>query len=312
MQNEKDLFDMIKDAYPQHPSNDFILSTENSLRQKARKVNRKWMIKKVSAISAGFSLFSFAISWLFFFNGTESITGAFHSVENQSSLAIEEKDPLVYIYHTHNSESFMPELGVTNPNEAVSDSENVTLVGKELSKKLIEKNINAIHDDTDITGILLERNLSFTDSYSISREKLQATLKEYKNIKMIFDIHRGSEKRTDTTKNIDGKDYARILFVVSMTSDNYEENKDFAFQLNEKLQQLYPGLSRGVLEKGVNPQNTYNQDLHNDSVLLEIGGAENSVEEVYRTTDAFAEVIKEIIEEKKNNSSWMGLFTAPS
>lgn len=300
MQNEKDLFDIIKDTYPQHPSDDFFLSAENQLRQKARKMNRKWMIKKVCAITSGFLLFTFTISWLFFFNGTEMITRAFQSAEIQSSFVMEEKDPQVYIYHTHNSESFMPELCVTNPNEAASDSKNVTLVGKELSKKLNEKNISTIHDDSDITGILLERKLPFTDSYSISREKLQATLTEYKNIKMIFDIHRSSEKRKDTTKNIDGKDYARILFVVSKTSDNYEENKEFAHKLHEKLQQLYPGFSRGVLEKGVNPKNTYNQDLHNDSVLLEIGGVENSFEEVTRTTDAFAEIIKEIIQDQKS------------
>lgn len=298
MQNEKDLFDMIKDTYPEHPSNDFILSTENSLRQKVRKMNRNWMIKKVSAISSGFLLFSFAISWLFFFNGTEIITGAFHNVGNPSFLGMEEKDPLVYIYHTHNSEAFMPEFGVTN-DETVSDSKNVTLVGKELSQKLNEQNINTIHDDTDITGILLERNLNFTDAYSISREKLQATLTEYKNLKMIFDIHRGSEKRVDTTKNIEGKDFARILFVVSKTTANYEKNKEFAHKLDEKLQQLYPGLSRGVSEKGVNPKNTYNQDLHNESVLLEIGGVENTFEEVDRTTNALADVIQEIIQDKK-------------
>lgn len=300
MQNDKELFDMIKDTYPQHPRNEFISSTENNLRQKARSMNKKLMLKKVSTISSGFLLFSFAISWFFFFNGKEEITGVFNSVENQSYLVMEEKDPLVYIYHTHNLESFMPELGVSNSDEAISDSKNVTLVGKELSKKLNENNISTIHDETDINGILLERNLSFFDSYTVSREKLQATLTEYKNIQMIFDIHRGSEKRTDTTKNIEGKDYARMLFVVSKTSDNYEENNKFAHKLHEKLEKLYPGLSRGVIEKGVNPKNTYNQDLHNDSVLLEIGGVENSFEEISRTTDAFAEIIKEIIQDKKS------------
>ncbi|WP_075807184.1 stage II sporulation protein P [Lysinibacillus sp. FJAT-14222] len=29
------------------------------------------------------------------------------------------------------------------------------------------------------------------------------------------------------------------------------------------------------------PQNTYNQDLHDNSVLLEIGGIENTLEEMY-------------------------------
>ncbi|WP_396954450.1 stage II sporulation protein P [Niallia sp.] len=32
--------------------------------------------------------------------------------------------------------------------------------------------------------------------------------------------------------DIDGKDYAKILIVVSKTNDDYEENKEFALQLN--------------------------------------------------------------------------------
>jgi len=59
----------------------------------------------------------------------------------------------------------------------------------------------------------------------------------------------------------------------------------------------YPCLSRGVFEQGLQPKNTYNQDLHNNSVLLNIGGVENTFEEAYRTTGALAEAIKEILEE---------------
>ena len=36
MLNEKELFQMMKEMYPQHPSKDFIASTENKLRQKAK------------------------------------------------------------------------------------------------------------------------------------------------------------------------------------------------------------------------------------------------------------------------------------
>ena len=299
MQNEKDLFDMIKETYPQNPSKDFIVSTENKLRQKARSMNRKWMVKRVSAISSGALLFVFAFSWLFFFSGKEVITEVLNNVGDQPlTSTVEEQDPLVFIYHSHNNESFMPELNVTDPNKAFSDSKNITLVGKELSEKLEEHSINTILDDTDITKVLKERNLSFGKSYVVSREKLKETLNANDSIKMVFDIHRDSQKRTATTISIDGKDYARIAFVVSKTTNNHNQNREFAIQLHEKLEKLYPGLSRGVFEKGENPQNTYNQDLQNNSVILEIGGVENTLEETYRTTAVFAEVIKEVIEKE--------------
>ena len=100
-----------------------------------------------------------------------------------------------------------------------------------------------------------------------------------------------------TTITIDGSEYARIVLVVSKTSNNYEVNKAFAYRIHEKLEQRYPGLSRGVSEKGENPQNTYNQDVLDHSVLLNIGGVENTLEESFRTTDALAKVLKEMIQE---------------
>ncbi|MEK4231326.1 stage II sporulation protein P [Solibacillus sp. FSL H8-0538] len=299
MQNEKDLFNRIKETYPQHPSEDFIASTETKLRQKARSMNKKRMVNRISAVSSGALLFTLAFSWFFFFSGKEVMTNVLTNSHGDQSVssAADEKAPLVLIYHSHNQESYIPELNIKNPREAFSETKNVTLVGKAFSKALKENKINAIHDDTDILGILTERNLSFADSYTVSREIVQESLTEHKSIKMIFDIHRDSQKRTDSTIKIGGVDYAKILFVVSKTTDNYEANRAFAIGLHKKLEKLYPGLSRGVIGKGENPRNTYNHDLQENSVLLEIGGIENTLEESYRTTDALAEAIKEMIQE---------------
>lgn len=290
MQDEKDILKMIKDIYPQSPNRDFIVSTENKLRQKAKSMSRKWRIRRYSIITSGVLLFAFAFSWLFFLSGKEVITNELNNLGKESfSTVVIEDEPLVFIYHTHNREAY---------NEAFSETENVTLVGQELSKALMENNINTIHDDTDISGILNEQNLSFTNAYSVSREKLREILNKHKSIQMVFDIHRDAQPRTATTINIDGEDYARIAFVVSKTSDNYEENRDFAIRLHEKLEELYPGLSKGVIEKGEKPQNTYNQDLKDNSVLLNIGGVENTLEETFKATNLFAEVIISEIKEE--------------
>lgn len=299
MQNERDILNLIKETYPQSPSKDFVVSTEIKLRQKARSMNRKWKVKRFSFISSGVLLFTFAFSWLFIFSGKEAITNILNNWEEEtlSTAVYEKNEPVVYIYHTHNNESYIPELNATEPVGPYSDTKNITLVGKELSIALRENNINTLYDNTDITGILKERDLSFVDSYSVYREKLQETLNEHKRIKMVLDIHRDAAQRTVSTINIDGIDYARIVFVVSKTSFNYEKNRNFAVSLHEKLEELYPGLSRGVVVKGEKPHNTYNQDLKDNSVLLEIGGVENTLEESYRTANALAKVIKEIIVE---------------
>ena len=294
MQNDKELFNMIKKAYPQNPSKEFIAKTENKLRRKARSMKSRRTVGKASAIYSGVLLFTLAFSWLFLFSGKEVITNILsnHGEESLSSAA-DKNNPLVFIYQSHNQEAY----NVKSSNEAYHETDNVTMVGKQLSKALEGKNIFAIHDDTDIFAVLEERNLTFFDSYNVSREKLQETLKKHQSIEMVLDIHRDSQERKFTTVNINGKDYAKIGLVVSKSSGHYEENRDFANNLHQKLEKLYPGISRGVIVKGENPRNTYNQEIQKQSVLLDIGGIENTIEEAFRATDALAEAIKEIVQE---------------
>lgn len=301
MQNEKDLFDMLKEMYPQHPRKEFVSATENTLRQRARSMGKKRILAKFSVITSSVLVCAFIFSWLISLNGSGTVTEVAQSDGGASlSYAMDEKEPVVYIYHSHNTESFIPELPAQKNNQMYSnDTKNVTLVGKELSRALKEMQVNSIHDETDVAGILKQKGLHFPDSYKVSRENLQKVLAENDSIRMIFDIHRDSNKRRDSTIEIKGKEYARIKFVVSKTSGNYETNKKFATQLHEQLEEQYPGLSIGVIEKEGNPPNTYNQDLHDNSVLLEVGGIENTLEETYRTMDAFAEVLKVIIENSK-------------
>ncbi|AWE07349.1 stage II sporulation protein P [Lysinibacillus sp. 2017] len=300
MLNEKELFQMMKETYPQHPSKDFIASTEKKLRQKARGMKRTSSVKRLSAVTSSILLFAIVLSYMLFFIEDKSITTMFsHAGNGSSATAIDDKNPVVFIYHTHNHESYLPEHNITQFGEPFSPTKNVTLVGKALSEALKENNINSVYSETDIFEMLQEQNLTFNDAYTISREVVQDAVNKYNSIKMVFDIHRDSEKRTTTTIKIDGINYARIGFVVSKTSDNYEKNKAFANRIHEKLEQLYPGLSKGVSEKGVNPRNTYNQDVYDQAALLNIGGVENTLEESYRTTNALAKAIKEIIQELK-------------
>ena len=294
MQNDKELFNMIKKAYPQNPSKEFIAKTENKLRRKARSMKSRRTVGKASAIYSGVLLFTLAFSWLFLFSGKEVIKNILsnHGEESLSSAA-DKNIPLVFIYQSHNQEAY----NVKSSNEAYHETDNVTMVGKQLSKALEGKNIFAIHDDTDIFAVLEERNLTFNDSYNVSREKLQEILKKHTSIEMVLDIHRDSQERKFTTVNINGKDYAKIGLVVSKSSGHYEENREFANNLHQKLEKLYPGISRGVIVKGENPRNTYNQEIQKQSVLLDIGGIENTMEEAFRATDALAEAIKEIVQE---------------
>ncbi|QDP41570.1 stage II sporulation protein P [Radiobacillus deserti] len=302
MSNDKDLFDLIKDTYPQHPSHDFISSTEYKLKQKARSMKRRRMVKKLTLFSGGFFLCTVAVSWLFIFGGKELVTEVLNALGEESlSTSFDNKEPLIYIYHSHNTESFLPELNVENPSKAQHDKKNITLVGQRLKQALKDKNIKSIHNTTDVNKLLDERGWSFYRSYEISREKLKDDLDKNKSIKMVLDIHRDVTKKDVTTIKLEGVSYAKVLFVVSGSTSNFEENKDFATKLHNKLQEKYPGISRGVIEKQGKSQSTYNQDLLDNSVILIIGGVENTLKEENRTADVLAEIIKEVLDSNGNS-----------
>ncbi|OIK09288.1 hypothetical protein BIV60_24430 [Bacillus sp. MUM 116] len=304
MQTEKELFDLIKETYPMNPRHDFVSATDTKLRQSAKNLSKKRKIKRASIASFGAALCALVISWIFFFNGSNMLKTTFFSIENNASPLVKEQKPVIFIYQTHSWESFIPEINITDPVEAVDSSTNIILVGKRLSKALNENGVNTIQDQSDILGILKERGLTADNAYVVSKDFVKSVLGKHKSIKMAFDIHRDSSRRKVTTIKIHGKEYARIVFVISSSNNHYKENLHFAKLIHEKLEKMYPGLSRGVLSKSNedNLQNTYNQDLLGKSALIEIGGVDNTLDEEYRSADALAKVMKEILTEEQLNN----------
>lgn len=203
----------------------------------------------------------------------------------------------VLIYHSHSWESFSPLLkGVTKPSEAVSSNEkvNVVAVGRKLSDELNKKGIGTEHVTTNMTAHLHERNLTYSDSYTLSRDIVKKAMANNDDLNYLIDIHRDAAEKKDTTKEINGKQYAKIYFIVGKEHKNYEKNLKVAVELNEKLEKKYPGISRGVFKKGKKDGNgIYNQDLSERALLIEFGGVENELQELYNTVDAFAEVFAE-------------------
>lgn len=208
----------------------------------------------------------------------------------------ETKENVVFIYNTHNRESFLPHLpGISDPDSAHHDEVNITMVSKRLQQALAEKGIGAIVDETDIIGeVLVEKGWEYWQSYHASREVVSAALTEHKELQFTFDLHRDSIARELTTKNINGEDYARVMFVIGVDNPDSQKNTQLAKTLHEALEAKYPGLSRGVVPQGGAGNNgVYNQDLSENALLLEIGGIGNTLEEAYRTAEAIAEVFSD-------------------
>ncbi|GIO22071.1 stage II sporulation protein P [Oceanobacillus sp. J11TS1] len=200
---------------------------------------------------------------------------------------------VVFIYNTHNRESFLPHLpNESDPNAAMHGEINITKVSDRLSEALERKGIGTQVDNTDFGQLLNEREMEYHQSYEVSRDVVAEAVAGNKEIQYMFDLHRDALRRDKTTKTIEGEDYAQILFVIGTGHPNYEQNLKVATELHGLIEEAYPGMSRGVFQKDGSGGNNgvYNQDLADSALLIEFGGVDNTMEELYRSADALAEV----------------------
>ena len=197
---------------------------------------------------------------------------------------------VVFIYHSHNRESWKPELGGKN---AESKTKNITLVGKRLASQLEKRGVGALSSSDDYPTKV--KDYRWELSYNYSLETVKEAMAGHRDLAFFFDIHRDSQSRSYTTATIGGKDYAQVYFIVGHRNPNWRKNEAFATELHEAMEKKLPGISRGVWGKtAANGNGEYNQHVSPESVVVEIGGVDNTLQECYRTADALADVIAEL------------------
>ncbi len=209
--------------------------------------------------------------------------------------------PLVLIYHSHNRESWLPELpNVVNPDLAFDAKRNITLLGKRMSHQLKIQHIASDQSNTDYPSEVSAFNYRY--SYRYSSETIRAEREMYPTIRYFFDIHRDSQRYKETTLKFAGKGYAQVYLIIGKKNPHWEANMAFAKRIHEQLEREIPGLSRGVWGKGDHGNGEYNQSISNQSVLIEIGGVDNTLLECTRTVDVLARAIAKVIRQTEQES----------
>jgi stage II sporulation protein P len=192
----------------------------------------------------------------------------------------------IFIYHSHFSESYIPELNQARGMKANDVNKNITLVGKYLAEQLAEVGIGSVASHV---------KYPYKGAYRSSRKTVVNAMSNYRDLTYLIDIHRDSQRRKVTTTMIDGKPYARLAFVVGAASTHYTDNLKLARALYQDLNKLAPGLARGVFVKPrvMGNNGEYNQSLSKGSFLVEVGGIDNNFPEAYRSMDILAKVLRE-------------------
>ncbi|MDP4083685.1 MAG: stage II sporulation protein P [Bacillota bacterium] len=211
---------------------------------------------------------------------------------------------VVYIYHSHSWESYLPLLQqVQSPNDATSSNNTVNIVGvgDQLAMDLESKGIGTEHSTVNAAEKLHARGWNANNAYQYSRGIVQEAMASNHDLKFFFDIHRDSSRRDKTTVSINNKSYARLDFIVGEGNPNFKQNLELAKELHAAVEKKYPGLSRGVFSKDQSMGNgVYNQDLSPRDILIEVGGVDNNLEELDNAVEAFANVFSEYFWKMKN------------
>jgi stage II sporulation protein P len=209
-------------------------------------------------------------------------------------------DPVVFIYHTHTSESYIPASG---KDHLLNQKGDVVKAGTYLEQVLEEKyHLKCMHSEA------IHDQFPFRDSYKRSQVTVINYLKQYPATKVVLDLHRDATPGLANSRVIKGQKCATIVTVVGsdkmgLPHPHWKENLEFAKKLNENMELFYPGLSNGIIISDAR----YNQHLHTHAILIEFGDQFSTLEEVYHAVDLFAEVLALTI----NKDTSPGVTTIP-
>ena len=219
---------------------------------------------------------------------TESILKPDFSIQNKKNIII---------FHTHTCESYtQTDKNQYNPSGNFRTTDlnySVARVGEELKSELEKYNFKVVHDDTK------HDYPAYTGSYSRSLETVKKLLDNQNNIEIVFDVHRdavGNKSSYAPTVEIDGEKVAQIMFVIG-TNDgggnhpNWKNNLKFAVAIQEKANEMYPGLFRAINLRSA----TFNQKVSNAASIIEVGATGNTLEEATGSMKYLAKIMNEVL-----------------
>lgn len=211
--------------------------------------------------------------------------------ETNKKIESKKENPTIYIYNTHQTEEYKPTSYLE-----YSVNPNVLMASYILEEQLSKKGHVVLVEEESVSKLRTTLGLNYAGSYKVTRSMMENAKKNNPTLKYYIDLHRDSLTRDKTTLTVDGKSYAKILFIVGLENSNYQENLDFTNKISDLLNQKVKGLSKGIYKKeGPLVNGVYNQDFSNRVILIELGGNENTIDEVYRSLIVLGEVLDEVI-----------------
>ena len=202
----------------------------------------------------------------------------------------------IVIYHTHTCESYTPtekfEYKESGNFRTTDINYSVARVGTELTKYMEHYGYNVIHDTT------LYDYPSYSESYDRSLKGVAKILEKNEDTDILFDLHRdaiGDSSYAPTVK-IGDEEAAQLMFVIGSNGggsehDNWNENLKLAIKIQEKANELYPGLFKPIILRN----SRYNQQLATGASIIEVGATGNTMEQCLTSMKYLSKVLSEVL-----------------
>lgn len=206
--------------------------------------------------------------------------------KNNSSFVnlIKKDDYKVYIYNTHDEE------GYSNKGfEVYNTTPTVKLASYMLKDELKNLGINALVEERPVIKEIKKQGLPYYYSYDISNKYCKEIKEKYPSIIYFIDLHRDGIDKSLSTVTINGKAYAKMMFLLGMNHDDANKNLEVVTKLNNYLNDNYKGLMRSIYKRN---DITYYQELSSHNFIIEIGGQDNTYQEVYNSVKALAKALE--------------------
>ena len=200
----------------------------------------------------------------------------------------------ILIFHTHTCESYTPteqyNYQQTGNFRTTDLNFSVARVGDELANYLMGYGFNVIHDKT------YHDYPAYTGSYTRSKATVEGILQSNPT-DIIIDLHRdaiGSKSNYDPSVKIGDEVAAQLMFVIGTNGGglyhpNWQTNLKFAIELQQKANEMYPGLFKTMLVRN----SRYNQNLGKAATIIEVGSTGNTLEQCMTSMKYLSKVLDE-------------------
>ena len=232
------------------------------------------------------------------YNGVSIKNGTNYSLTedilNPNNIDINKND--VMIFHTHTCESYTPTENYTYEESGTFRTTDlnfsVSRVGDALSDQLLSYGFNVTHDKT------YHDYPAYSGSYGRSQATVENLLVSHPGTDIIIDLHRDAITDTSYAPSviIGDETVAQLMFVIGtdgggLEHPNWQQNLKFAVKVQEKANELYPGLFRPILLRN----SRYNQQLGKAACIIEVGATGNTLELAMGSMKYLSKILDEVL-----------------